>query len=70
MRALTDSAKDRNFALLSAAELLKKDVGVRENDVEIMGDTRAVRVRNEEAFNQPKVKGLGMSSWKFLHLVV
>ena len=70
MRALTDSAKDRNTALFSAAELLKKDARVRENEVEIIWDARVVRVLNEEAFNQPKGKGLGMFTSKFLYLLL
>ena len=57
-RAPTDNAKERNTALFSAVELFKREAGVRESDIAINWDTRAVEVCKEEAFKQPKVHGI------------
>ena len=70
LRALTDHAKDRNIALVSAAEMLNKEAGMRENDIEIVWDSRAVTVRKEEAFKQPKGQRLGTFRSKFTHLTL
>ena len=70
VRALTDNAKDRNSALFSAAEMLKKDARVREKDIEIVWDSRAVTVRREEAFKQPNGQGMGTFRGKFIHLTL
>ena len=70
VRALTHSAKDSNSALFLAAEVLKKEAGVRENDIEIVWESRAVTVRKEKAFNQPKSQGLGMFKGKFANLTL
>ena len=68
-RALTDNAKERNTTILSAVELLKKE-GVRESDIVINWDNRAVEVCKEEAFKQPKGQGVGSFKNKFGHLAL
>ena len=70
VRALTDNAKDPNSALFSAAEVLKKEAGVRENDIEIVWESRAVTVRKEEAFKQPKGQRSGTFKSKFANLTL
>ena len=70
VRARTDNAKDRISALFSATEMLKKEAGVRENDIEIVWDSRAVTVRKEEAFKQPKGQRLGTFRSKFTQLTL
>ena len=57
-------------ALVSAAEMLKKEAGMHENNIEIVWDSRAVTVRKEEAFKQPKGQGLGTFRRKFTHLTL
>ena len=67
-RALTDKARDRNTAIFSAVELLKKKGGVSESDIVINWENRAVEVCKEEVFKQPKGQGAGSFKNKFGHV--
>ena len=69
-RALTDKARDRNTAIFSAVELLKKKGGVSESDIVINWENRAVEVCKEEVFKQPKGQGAGSFKNKFGHLAL
>ena len=67
-RALTESAKDRNTALVSASDLLKKQVGVTSSEVVIVWETRSIEVRKQVAFKQPSGQGFGAFMNSFSHL--
>ena len=69
-RALTDNAKERNTAIRSAVDLLKKEAGVRESDIVITWGNRAIEVCKEEVFKQPKGQGVGSIRNKFEHLAL
>ena len=70
-RALTDNAKERNTAMFSAVELLKKE-GVRESDIVINWNNRAVEVCKEEVSSSRKAKEwvysqLNSETWRWLN---
>ena len=67
-RALTESAKDRNTALVSASDLLKKQVGVTSSEVVIVWETRSIEVRKQVAFKQPSGQRFGAFMNSFSHL--
>jgi hypothetical protein len=67
-RAMTENAKDRNTALRNAADLLKKQAAVSEKDVEIIWESRCVKVKGTEAFKQPSGRALGSFSEAYAYL--
>ena len=67
---MTNQSKDRNAALFTAADLLKKERGVNESDVEIMWPTQSVEVRKEVSFQQQKGQSLSSFCGKHWHLAL